>query len=377
MTKLAVEAQPGEKCDKKAKGKQPVKKQVDKANESNSSEVQVLEILMTLQGTLERQSSKLNEFNERLNNMEQTQQYEEYCDEYEMDCEDQSYMMVTEGDGPSGSENVTTKRSNSGDPDRNNNNTTSESRFQTMSKRFKAHEECSVNVDGVLAQNINELFVEGIDDGRYTELTKDEINARPENCHGLVVVKLNQMIWDAISPMARTRDKKMQNIETSVIKSAVILTKVVNKLAGIEKERNDKFGTIIDECNDSLALLGHANRQINLTRKDFLRPELNAEYSHLCNHSRPVTSYLFGDDVSKSARELEDSAKITNKMFTSGRPYRGGFMRRRAGRVPRYGFRGGRGRASRGRGQFYFDTQTSAESKNFTPRGSSRGVARQ
>ncbi|KAH3775300.1 hypothetical protein DPMN_176701 [Dreissena polymorpha] len=57
------------------------------------------------------------------------------------------------------------------------------------------------------------------------------------------------------------------------------------------------------------------NRQINLTREDFLRPELNAEYSHLCNHSRPVISYLFGDDVSKSARELEDSAKITNRKF--------------------------------------------------------------
>ncbi|KAH3889084.1 hypothetical protein DPMN_013133 [Dreissena polymorpha] len=34
-------------------------------------------------------------------------QYEEYCDE--MDCDDPSYMMVTEGDGPSASANVSTK----------------------------------------------------------------------------------------------------------------------------------------------------------------------------------------------------------------------------------------------------------------------------
>ncbi|KAH3692562.1 hypothetical protein DPMN_193110 [Dreissena polymorpha] len=65
------------------------------------------------------------------------EQYEEYCDE--MDCDDPSYMMVTEGDGPSGSANVSTKILSSDDPDRNNNNTTSESWFQTMSKRFKAH----------------------------------------------------------------------------------------------------------------------------------------------------------------------------------------------------------------------------------------------
>ncbi|KAH3692561.1 hypothetical protein DPMN_193109 [Dreissena polymorpha] len=58
-------------------------------------------------------------------------------------------------------------------------------------------------------------------------------------------------------------------------------------------------------------------------------------------------------------------------MFTSGRSYRDGFMRRRARRVPRYGtgLRGGRARASRGRGHYYFDTQTSAESKNFIPSG--------
>ncbi|KAH3871083.1 hypothetical protein DPMN_034277 [Dreissena polymorpha] len=82
-----------------------------------------------------------------------------------------------------------------------------------MSKRFKAHEECSVNVDGLLAEHINTLFLEGIDDGRYSELTKDEINARSENRDGLVVVKLVQLIWDARSPMARTRDKQIQNIK--------------------------------------------------------------------------------------------------------------------------------------------------------------------
>ncbi|KAH3889278.1 hypothetical protein DPMN_013331 [Dreissena polymorpha] len=99
-------------------------------------------MLMALQSSLERQSLKLTEFNTRLNNMEQN---EEYCDE--MECDDPSYMMATEGDGQSASANASTKISSSDD---------SESRFQTMLKRLKAHEECSVNVDGVLAENMNE-----------------------------------------------------------------------------------------------------------------------------------------------------------------------------------------------------------------------------
>jgi hypothetical protein len=65
---------------------------------------------------------------------------------------------------------------------------------------------------------------------------------------------------------------------------------------------------------------GHANKQINLTHKDFLKPQLNKEYYHLCNHSRPFTKYLFGDNVSKSAKEIEDVSKISHKMFSAHKP---------------------------------------------------------
>jgi hypothetical protein len=62
----------------------------------------------------------------------------------------------------------------------------------------------------------------------------------------------------------------MQNIETSVVKSANKLTKVVNQMAKLEtKVESDVFGGFNDECNDILALLEQANKQINFTRKDF------------------------------------------------------------------------------------------------------------
>ena len=109
-------------------------------------------------------------------------------------------------------------------------------------------------------------------------------------------------------------------------------------MAKLEKELKTDFNSLIDECNDAVALLGQANKQINLARKDFLRPELSREYSHLCHHSRPVTNMLFGDDVSKSAKEIEDVSKISNRMF-SNRHERGGFQGRRR---PRSRFRGGR-----------------------------------
>ena len=125
-----------------------------------------------------------------------------------------------------------------------------------MSKRFKQKE-------------ITDLFRNGMDDAQYSEIIKDEFNPRPDNCNGVLVVKSNQLIRELISPFAQTSVKKMQAIEKSVAKAAVLLCKTVNNLAKTEKENNtDKFD-VIDECNDVLALLGHTNRHIILTRRDF------------------------------------------------------------------------------------------------------------
>ncbi|KAH3698967.1 hypothetical protein DPMN_073913 [Dreissena polymorpha] len=64
------------------------------------------------------------------------------------------------------------------------------------------------------------------------------------------------------------------------------------------KQSGSDIGPLIDGCNDALALLGHANRQLNLLERDLLKSEMRNEYAHVCTHSLPHTSELFGDDVS-------------------------------------------------------------------------------
>ncbi|KAH3844456.1 hypothetical protein DPMN_086714 [Dreissena polymorpha] len=92
-------------------------------------------------------------------------------------------------------------------------------------------------------------------------------------------------------------------METSVIKGATILVKVVDTTAKLKAEiGNDIFSKLIDECNDVWALQGHSNNRINLARKDRLKPVINRDYNNLCNHRIPYTNFLFGDDISKSAK---------------------------------------------------------------------------
>lgn len=248
-----------------------------------------------------------------------------------------------------------------------------ESRFAGLAKKFKAHEVCSAEVDGVLADNANDLFRKGMDEELYEKTVKDENCARPENCDGLAVAKMNKLVWDVMSQQSRTLDKKMQSIATSIVKAGVFLVKTMDLTAKMEKvidksEADQSLTEVIDGCNDSLALLGHANYQINMTRRDLLRPELKREYAHLCTRSLPVTKELFGDDISKTAKEIEDFAKIGHRM--SGQMVRGGYR-------GRPGYRGrGVGPAFRGR---YGGTPMQSTSKYRAPEPknlSRRGGAR-
>lgn len=247
------------------------------------------------------------------------------------------------------------------------------SRFSSLAKRFKPQESLSADIDSTLANTVTEIFRNGMEDDQYQNMLKSEALARPSNCDGLTVVKCNQLVWDLISPSARTTDKKLQNVETSVVKSATILAKLVDKFAKVEKKLSDSCNEdcsyVIDNINDAMALLGHANRQINVTRKDLLKPELRNEFTHLCNHQLPYTNQLFGDDVSKAAKEIEDCAKIGNKIqYGSNR----GFGSYRSGR---FGFRSRfrRPRGSRGIGRGYMQSGGGFDSaKNYPKRGGQR-----
>ena len=64
-----------------------------------------------------------------------------------------------------------------------------------------------------------------------------------------------------------------------------------------------------------LVLAMSGNREINLCRREFLRPHLNSKYSALCNPSTPITtSELFGDDINKEIDQLTKSSQLGTKL---------------------------------------------------------------
>lgn len=61
--------------------------------------------------------------------------------------------------------------------------------------------------------------------------------------------------------------------------------------------------------------MGHGNSQLNLRRRDCIRPDLSPKYAPLCSSQVPCTSLLFGDDLVQSCKAIHETNKISSKVY--------------------------------------------------------------
>ena len=150
------------------------------------------------------------------------------------------------------------------------------------------------------------------------------------------------MIWDLLSDYTKSEENKIQYRQGLLIKTAILITKLVNKLS--ECKNNENLDVPIQELmdlgTDALGILGHCNRATNLSRRDLHKPDLSYDYYHLGSSTIPYTEYLYGDDISKKVSDIDSVNKVGRKVMR-GRES-GRFLRRRGGRFGSR--RGGRGR---------------------------------
>ena len=73
-------------------------------------------------------------------------------------------------------------------------------------------------------------------------------------------------------------------------------------------------GQIINQPIDGVLLVTNANIELNLRRREALKPELYTSYRYLCAPSNPTTTELFGDDLPKGVKDISDTNRITSKL---------------------------------------------------------------
>ncbi|KAH3700693.1 hypothetical protein DPMN_075670 [Dreissena polymorpha] len=91
------------------------------------------------------------------------------------------------------------------------------------------------------------MFRNGIEDEKYAEIIKDEKNPRQGNCEELVTVKTSLLVFDAMSSAAKSNDRRLMYIYTSIVKAATILVKTVDNMSKMETE-NPKYKEVFNNC---------------------------------------------------------------------------------------------------------------------------------
>ena len=111
-----------------------------------------------------------------------------------------------------------------------------------------------------------------------------------------------------------SNEKTLYNIQNNVVRSGMAITSVITHVMSKEENNqmiNPKDVTTI--CLEALTLLGYVSKQLSNRRKDNIKNSINEDLRGLCDHERPTTKFLLGDDLSKGSRDAREIAKLCKK----------------------------------------------------------------
>ena len=123
------------------------------------------------------------------------------------------------------------------------------------------------------------------------------------------------MVWNQLKDATKKADMGMQKCQK------LFMTAMY---ASLEASRG-ACGTIKANLIHTLVLILSGNRELNLKRRELLRPDLNAQFSALWNVSTPLSTELFGDDVGKEIDKVLKANRLRKKLASH-----------KKGRVSRY-----------------------------------------
>ena len=127
-----------------------------------------------------------------------------------------------------------------------------------------------------------------------------------ENCKQLVVTRVNPEVWRACSPKTRDNDLKLQQIQRSIVTSLRHLAILSDQLLNFSNMLGStNLNELLNYCSDTIALICSANREINLKRREHIKPDLHFDYKLLCSQHVPITQFLFGDNLQGDLKEIK------------------------------------------------------------------------
>lgn len=181
--------------------------------------------------------------------------------------------------------------------------------LQELGKELGKKEAVGQKVDETLSEVVNIGIRSQIDRNLAKKLCNDY--QRPENCHALVVPKINKELWNTttIAKASKETDKLYQTAQRYLNQGIIPLVQLIeNLLKGNGAENNFKL------ARDSLQLLAYAHRDISNLRRIRLKSVVAEKYRPLCNESSVLTENLLGDELEKQIKTMDEMRKVGNNI---------------------------------------------------------------
>ena len=185
--------------------------------------------------------------------------------------------------------------------------------FCELEEEYDLEEKCGPLVQEKLAGIVNKMARTKLND----DLLKEKLNKfnRPKNCDKLVATKVNPEIWGKITSNTRSRDVKFQKVQAVLLKAISGLTHVADKLSQTNKEATK-------DLLHSIALITHANCDLNHRRRDLIKPDLNRSYQQICSDQVQATDLLFGDDLPQKIKDINTTNRVGNRLLDNPKQYK-------------------------------------------------------
>ena len=221
-------------------------------------------------------------------------------------------------------------------------------------------------INDKVAGVVNKLCLQRISRDQSKAMIKR--HSTPQNVN-LKLPKCEPSIWNEIPGKTRVNDIKFQSTQALLIASVNCQLEVAETLLKTKSEQQ-----VITTCLDGITLAMASNYELNLRRRDAMRPQFMSEFAKgLCSSTNSADEFLFGGDTSKRIKEI---AELNKNKVCKAQPSRPQGSGQRFSPYPQREFRGhikGKGRAFRGRGsgpsgyqqqQQYFQHAPQSEKKS-------------
>jgi len=238
--------------------------------------------------------------------------------------EDNDYEDVSYNYDPSTTHKRTSSELSEQDDEDNVEQDSKKAKFFSMLKaESKSVDAKGPKINEQLASSITEFMRNKPEESKTRELYESILT--PENCPGLDKITVNEAIWSRISSEDRSHDAKMQRPQNALIKGVTSFAQMFDCLleswdGETEKLAETKMTEIMEMATKAFKAFGAANFELVMRRREGMKHAISKDYAHLCAPSVPFSDKLFGDDVNKTIKEIDEENKVNRKAVLSRQP---------------------------------------------------------